>query len=36
MFTGGAPYREILLRILHPALWVPFLCDAAVSLVISG
>jgi flavin-dependent dehydrogenase len=36
MFTGGAPYREILLRILHPALWVPFLCDAAVSLISSG
>ena len=33
MFTGGAPYREILLRTLHPAFWVPFLSDIAVSLV---
>jgi hypothetical protein len=36
MFTGGAPYREILLRALHPAFWLPFLCDVAVSLVSSG
>jgi hypothetical protein len=33
MFTGGAPYREILLRTLHPAFWVPFLWDSLVSLI---
>jgi flavin-dependent dehydrogenase len=33
MFTGGAPYREIFLRTLHPAFWVPFLWDVIVSLI---
>ncbi len=33
MFTGGAPYREIFLRTLHPAFWVPFLWDSLVSLI---
>jgi hypothetical protein len=33
MFTGGAPYREVLLRTLHPAFWIRLLWDAAVSLV---
>jgi flavin-dependent dehydrogenase len=33
MYTGGAPYREILLRALHPGLWVPLLGDCAVSLI---
>jgi hypothetical protein len=33
MFTGGAPYQEILLRALHPAFWIPFLGDLAVSLI---
>jgi flavin-dependent dehydrogenase len=33
MYTGGSPYGEILLRTLHPAFWVPFLADCAVSLV---
>jgi flavin-dependent dehydrogenase len=33
MFTGGAPYREIFLRILHPAFWVHFLWDSLVSLI---
>jgi hypothetical protein len=33
MYTGGSPYGEIFLRTLHPAFWVPFLGDCAVSLV---
>lgn len=33
MYTGGSPYGEVLLRTLHPAFWVPFLGDCAVSLV---
>jgi flavin-dependent dehydrogenase len=32
MFTGGAPYREIFLRTLHPAFWIPFLWHVVVSL----
>jgi len=32
MFTGGAPYRDIFLRTLHPAFWAPFLWHVAVSL----
>lgn len=32
MFTGSAPYREIFLRTLHPAFWVRFLWDSAVSV----
>jgi hypothetical protein len=27
MFTGGAPYREVLLRTLHPAFWTRFARD---------
>jgi hypothetical protein len=27
MFTGSAPYRDILLRTLHPAFWMRFLWD---------
>jgi hypothetical protein len=33
MYTGGSPYGEVLLRIMHPALWVPFLGDCIASLV---
>jgi len=33
MFTGGAPYRDIFLRTLHPAFWIPFLWNSAVSLI---
>ena len=33
VYTGGAPYREILLRALRPGLWVPLLGDCAVSLI---
>jgi flavin-dependent dehydrogenase len=32
MFTGSAPYREILLRTLHPAFWTRFVWDLAASL----
>jgi hypothetical protein len=32
MYTGGSPYGEILLRTLHPAFWISFLGDCAVSL----
>jgi len=31
MLTGGAPYREVLMRALHPAFWVRFLLNIAVS-----
>ena len=33
MFTGGAPYREIFLRALHPAFWIPLLWNVVVSIV---
>jgi flavin-dependent dehydrogenase len=36
MYTGGSPYGEILIRTLHPAFWLPFLGDCAVSLVTPG
>ena len=32
MFTGSAPYREILMRTLHPAFWSRFILDLASSL----
>lgn len=32
MFTGGAPYGEILLRTLHPAFWTRFLISIAISM----
>jgi hypothetical protein len=32
MFTGGAPYREVLLRTLHAAFWTRFLRDIASSV----
>jgi flavin-dependent dehydrogenase len=32
MFTGGASYREIFLRTLHPAFWIRFLWYTVVSL----
>jgi hypothetical protein len=32
MFTGGAPYREVLLRTLHPAFWTRFLRDTVSSV----
>jgi hypothetical protein len=32
MLTGGAPYREALMRALHPAFWTRFLLNIAVSL----
>jgi hypothetical protein len=33
MYTGGSPYREILLRTLHPSFWAVFLYDCVVSLI---
>jgi flavin-dependent dehydrogenase len=33
MYTGSAPYGSIFVRTLHPAFWVRFLMDLAVSLV---
>jgi flavin-dependent dehydrogenase len=33
MLTGGAPYREVLLRALHPAFWTKFLQHVAISFV---
>jgi flavin-dependent dehydrogenase len=35
MLTGGAPYREVLLRALHPTFWVHFLNHLAGSLITS-
>ncbi|MBI4790313.1 MAG: cyclic nucleotide-binding domain-containing protein [Chloroflexi bacterium] len=32
-FTGSAPYREIFVRTLHPAFWLRFAWDLALSLV---
>jgi CRP-like cAMP-binding protein/flavin-dependent dehydrogenase len=32
MLTGGAPYQEVLKRILHPAFWTRFLWNMAISL----
>jgi hypothetical protein len=32
MFTGAAPYREVFLRTLHPAFWIRFLRDTAISV----
>jgi flavin-dependent dehydrogenase len=34
MYTGGSPYREILLRTLHPSFWAVFLYDCIVSLIV--
>jgi len=33
MLTGGAPYKEILKRALHPMFWIRFLGNIIVSLV---
>ena len=35
MFTGSAPYQEIFLRTLHPAFWIRFCWDAAISILFS-
>jgi hypothetical protein len=35
-FTGSAPYREIFLRILHPAFLARFVWNIAVSLAARG
>jgi hypothetical protein len=32
MFTGGAPYREVFLRTLHPAFWTRFVRDTVSSV----
>jgi flavin-dependent dehydrogenase len=32
MLTGGAPYREVMMRALHPLFWTQFLKHLAVSL----
>jgi hypothetical protein len=32
MLTGGAHYREVLKRVLHPAFWTRFLWNISVSL----
>jgi CRP-like cAMP-binding protein/flavin-dependent dehydrogenase len=31
-FTGSAPYREVFMRTLHPAFWIPFLWDIAAGI----
>jgi flavin-dependent dehydrogenase len=36
MFTGGAPYREVLLRTLHPAFWTRFARDTVSSVWLYG
>ena len=33
MLTGGAPYREVLFRALHPQFWIRFLWNIAVSMI---
>ncbi len=33
MFTGSAPYKDILIRTLHPAFWSRLIMDFAVSIV---
>jgi len=33
MLTGGAPYKEVLMRALHPTFWTRFLWNIAVSLI---
>jgi flavin-dependent dehydrogenase len=33
MFTGSAPYRDILVRTLHPAFWIRFLSNLATSII---
>jgi len=33
MLTGGAPYKEVLMRALHPAFWTRFLWNAVVFLI---
>ena len=33
MLTGGAHYREVLKRVLHPAFWIRFLWNISVSLL---
>jgi flavin-dependent dehydrogenase len=33
MLTGGAPYKEVLLRTLHPIFWLRFLWSIMVSLI---
>jgi CRP-like cAMP-binding protein/flavin-dependent dehydrogenase len=33
MLTGGAPYREVLIRALHPGFWIRFLWNIAISLI---
>ena len=32
MLTGGAPYKEVLLRALHPEFWTRFISNLAISL----
>jgi len=33
MLTGGAPYRDVLKRVIHPAFWSRFLWNVCVSLL---
>jgi len=33
MFTGSAPYQDILVRTLHPAFWIRFLSNLATSII---
>ncbi len=33
MLTGGAPYREVLMRALHPKFWIRFLWNIVLSLI---
>jgi hypothetical protein len=33
MLTGGAPYKEILLRVLHPIFWMQFLWSIFASII---
>jgi hypothetical protein len=36
MYTGSSPYREILLRALHPDFWVRLIWNCALALVTGG
>lgn len=36
MLTGGAPYKEVLIRTLHPIFWLRFLWSTMVSLISQG
>jgi CRP-like cAMP-binding protein len=35
MLTGGAPYKEVLMRALHPAFWTRFLWNVVAALILT-